>query len=139
MAQGTADIDIPTITVYLPAANPTKTAVVIAPGGGYAHLSMQKEGEDIALWLNAHGVAGIVLKYRLGPKYHNPVELNDAKRAIRTVRSEAAQARHRARPHRHLGLLRRGPSGGLPRAPFTTPASPPPPTPSTSFPAAPTS
>ena len=90
MAQGTAAEDIPTITVYLPAINPTKTAVVIAPGGGYGHLSMQKEGEDIALWLNAHGVAGIVLKYRLGPKYHNPVELNDAKRALRTVRSEAA-------------------------------------------------
>ena len=91
LAQGTADIDTPTIAVYLPAANPTKTAVVIAPGGGYVHLSMQKEGEDIALWLNAHGVAGIVLRYRLGPKYHNPVELNDAKRAIRTVRSEAAK------------------------------------------------
>ena len=90
MAQGTADADIPTIAVYLPAANPTHTAVVIAPGGGYVHLSMQKEGEDIALWLNAHGVAGIVLKYRLGPKYHHPVELNDAKRALRTVRSEAA-------------------------------------------------
>ena len=91
MAQGTAAEDTPTIAVYLPAANPTRTAVIIAPGGGYAHLSMQKEGEDIALWLNAHGVAGIVLKYRLGPRYHNPVELNDAKRAIRTVRSEAAQ------------------------------------------------
>ncbi len=90
MSQGTADADIPTIAVYLPKSNPTKTAVVIAPGGGYVHLSMQKEGEDIALWLNARGVAGIVLKYRLGPKYHHPVELNDAKRALRTVRSEAA-------------------------------------------------
>lgn len=91
MAQGTAEIDTPTITVYLPATNPTKTAVLIAPGGGYAHLAMQKEGEDVALWLNAHGVAGIVLKYRLGPKYHHPVELGDAKRAIRTVRAEAAK------------------------------------------------
>ena len=91
MAQGLAEVDIPTITVYLPAANPAQTAVVIAPGGGYGHLSMQKEGEDIALWLNAHGVAGIVLKYRLGPSYHNPVELNDAKRAIRTVRAEAGK------------------------------------------------
>ena len=90
MAQGTADVDTPTIAVYLPASNPTKTAVVIAPGGGYVHLSMQKEGEDIALWLNARGVAGIVLKYRLGSKYHHPVELNDAKRALRTVRSQAA-------------------------------------------------
>ena len=91
MAQGTADVDVPTIAVYLPKANPTRTAVVIAPGGGYVHLSMQKEGEDIALWLNARGAAGIVLKYRLGPRYHHPVELGDAKRALRTVRSEAAK------------------------------------------------
>jgi len=91
MAQGTAEVDVPTLTTYLPAQNPTKTAVIIAPGGGYQHLSMQKEGEDIALWLNAHGVAGFVLKYRLGPNYHHPAELADAQRAIRTVRAHAAQ------------------------------------------------
>jgi acetyl esterase/lipase len=62
---------------------------VIAPGGGYMHLSMVKEGSDIARWLNERGVAAFVLKYRLGPKYHNPIELGDAQRAIRTVRSEA--------------------------------------------------
>jgi acetyl esterase/lipase len=89
MADGTAEIDQPTLTTYLPESNPTKTAVIIAPGGSYTHLSMQKEGEDIARWLNAHGVAGFVLKYRLGPKYHNPVELGDAQRAIRTVRANA--------------------------------------------------
>jgi acetyl esterase/lipase len=88
-AQGTAAIDIPTLTSYLPATNPTRTAVIIAPGGGYQHLSMQKEGEDVALWLNAHGVAGFVLKYRLGPNYHHPAELADAQRAIRTVRAHA--------------------------------------------------
>ena len=91
MAQGTADVDRPTLTAYLPANNPTKTAVIIAPGGGYTHLATQKEGDDYALWLNAHGVAGFVLKYRLGPTYHNPVELGDAQRAIRTVRARAAQ------------------------------------------------
>ena len=90
-AQGTADVDQPTLTTYLPANNPTKTAVIIAPGGGYVHLSMEKEGSDIAKWLNARGVAGFVLKYRLGPTYHNPVELGDAQRAIRTVRARAAQ------------------------------------------------
>ena len=90
-AEGTADIDVPTLTAYLPAQNPTRTAVIIAPGGGYAHLSMEKEGSDVAKWLNAHGVAGFVLKYRLGPKYHHPVELGDAQRAIRTVRARAAQ------------------------------------------------
>jgi acetyl esterase/lipase len=90
-AVGTADDDTPTITAYLPAANPTKTAVVIAPGGGYQHLAMGYEGADIAAWLNARGVAAFVLKYRLGMKYHSPIELEDAQRAIRTVRADAAK------------------------------------------------
>jgi acetyl esterase/lipase len=90
-AVGDAEDDKPTITAYIPASNPTKTAVVIAPGGGYQHLSMVKEGSDVAAWLNARGVAAFVLKYRLGMKYHNPVELGDAQRAIRTVRANAAQ------------------------------------------------
>jgi acetyl esterase/lipase len=90
-AVGDADEDKPTITAYIPASNPTKTAVVIAPGGGYVHLSMVKEGSDVAAWLNARGVAAFVLKYRLGPKYHNPIELGDAQRAIRTVRADAAK------------------------------------------------
>ena len=90
-AQGSSDEDAPTIAAFIPASNPTKTAVVIAPGGGYTHLSMVKEGADVAAWLNAHGVAAFVLKYRLGMKYHSPVELGDAKRAIRTVRADAAK------------------------------------------------
>lgn len=90
LAQGTEDVDVPTMTAYLPAENPTKSAVIICPGGGYAHLSMEKEGSDVAKWMNAHGVAGFVLKYRLGMKYHHPAELMDAQRAIRTVRAQAA-------------------------------------------------
>ena len=90
-AKGTADTDIPTLTAYLPASNPTRSAVLIAPGGGYLHLAIQKEGEDVARWLNAHGVAAFVLKYRLGPTYHHPAELADAQRAVRTVRARAAE------------------------------------------------
>jgi acetyl esterase/lipase len=90
-ALGSSEEDTPTIAAFIPASNPTKTAVVVAPGGGYVHLSMIKEGADVAAWLNAHGVAAFVLRYRLGPKYHNPIELGDAQRAIRTVRAEAAK------------------------------------------------
>jgi acetyl esterase/lipase len=91
-AQGSEDIDKPTLTVYLPTGvNATKTGVVVAPGGGYQHLSMVKEGSDIAHWLNERGVAAFVLQYRLGPKYHYPVELEDAQRAIRLVRAHAAE------------------------------------------------
>ena len=90
-AQGAEAIDRPTLTIFLPTgANATKTGVVVAPGGGYQHLSMIKEGSDVAHWLNAHGVAAFVLQYRLGPKYHYPVELQDAQRAIRMVRANAA-------------------------------------------------
>jgi len=91
-ALGTADIDIPKLLIFAGKnQSTTGTAVVICPGGGYAHLSMEKEGTDIAKWLNARGVAGFVLQYRLGPKYHHPVELHDAQRALRYVRSHAAE------------------------------------------------
>jgi acetyl esterase/lipase len=102
-AQGSEDIDKPTLTPYLlPADRGTGTAVIVCPGGGYAHLSMDKEGSEIARWLNSIGVTAFVLKYRLGPKYHHPVELGDAQRAIRTVRSKAAE--YRVRPDR-IGIM----------------------------------
>ncbi len=93
-AKGNADIDKPAITPYLPpAGRGTGTAVVVCPGGGYSHLAMDHEGDQVARWLNSLGVAAFVLKYRLGPKYHHPVELGDAQRAIRTVRARAAAFR----------------------------------------------
>jgi acetyl esterase/lipase len=91
-AQGTADIDIPKLLIFAPKKQITSnTGMVICPGGGYAHLAMEKEGTDIAKWLNARGIAGFVLQYRLGPKYHHPVELHDAQRALRYVRSHAGE------------------------------------------------
>jgi acetyl esterase/lipase len=91
-ALGDEDVDKPTLTVFLPLApNPTKTGVVVAPGGGYTHLAVEKEGFAFARWLNERGVAAFVLQYRLGPKYHYPVELEDAQRAIRMVRAHAAE------------------------------------------------
>lgn len=91
-ALGSAPEDIPTLTVYMPpnTAGPM-TAVIIAPGGSYRALSMSKEGRIPATYLNALGVASFVLKYRLGPKYHHPIELGDIQRAIRMVRSRATE------------------------------------------------
>ncbi len=91
-ALGTEPHDIPTLQAYLPdedaAAAP---AVVICPGGGYGGLA-RHEGHDYALWLNRHGIAGFVLKYRLGSKgYRHPVMVNDAARAVRTVRARAEE------------------------------------------------
>lgn len=89
-AMGQEAADIPTLTVYSPAPEKANgAAVVVCPGGGYGGLA-DHEGKPIAEWLNTLGVTGIVLKYRLGPKYHHPVELGDVARAIRTVRFHAA-------------------------------------------------
>jgi acetyl esterase/lipase len=90
-ALGQADSDKPTITVYPAPRGSSGTAVIVAPGGGYSSLAMEHEGHQEAYWFNAMGVTAVVLKYRLGPRYHHPVELGDAQRAIRMVRSRAAE------------------------------------------------
>lgn len=91
-AQGDSDLDQPSLSIYPAAKSPkVPTGVVVCPGGGYTHLAMDHEGAQIAAWLNSHGIAAFVLKYRLGPKYHHPVELWDAQRAIRYVRAHASE------------------------------------------------
>jgi acetyl esterase/lipase len=90
-ALGTEDADIPILTYYPPRASGSRTAVIVAPGGGYGTLAMNHEGRQVANWLNAQGVAAFVLRYRLGPRYHHPVPLGDAKRAVRLVRARAGE------------------------------------------------
>ncbi len=68
-----------------------RTAVVIFPGGGYRTLVMEKEGASAARWLNARGVTAMVVQYRLGPRYHYPAPMLDGARAVRYVRSHAAE------------------------------------------------
>jgi len=89
-ALGTDPSDIPTLNAYLPASNPTHTAVIVVPGGGYSILALNHEGAQIGVWLSNHGIAAFIVKYRLGPRYHHPIELGDAQRALRTVRAHAA-------------------------------------------------
>ncbi|HUB31822.1 MAG TPA: alpha/beta hydrolase [Bryobacteraceae bacterium] len=93
----------PSVTVYLPTGRVTGTAIVICPGGGYQHLAIDKEGHDVARWLNTIGIAGIVLKYRLpgnsgrGASSLSQVEdsvhvaLEDAEAAVRLTRANAAK------------------------------------------------
>ncbi|MFT6867503.1 MAG: acetyl esterase/lipase [Cyclobacteriaceae bacterium] len=85
----------PTIEVYLPSkSNSIKKAILICPGGGYGILAYDKEGTDIAKWLNGHGIAGIVLKYRLPEDESNIVPhespLMDAKRGMEIIRENAS-------------------------------------------------
>jgi len=89
-------VTVPTIKVHLP---PKKTntgaAFVLIPGGGYSGLAIDKEGHDIARYLNTIGITGIVLKYRLprpeGFVFHHDVPLSDAVRAIRITRHYAKE------------------------------------------------
>ena len=91
-ALGGAPEDTPAITPFpAPAGRATGAAVVIFPGGGYQHLSSEKEGSVVARWLNSLGVSAFVVRYRLGPKYRHPTMLHDARRAVRLVRARAAE------------------------------------------------
>jgi len=91
-ALGSDTSDVPTITVYLPRTVPANTpAIIVCPGGSYVRLASNHEGRQVANYLNSLGIVAFVLRYRLGPKYHHPIELGDAQRAIRIVRARAQE------------------------------------------------
>ena len=93
-ALGSDESDIPAVTVYLPRTMTAATpAMIVCPGGGYRALASNHEGRQVASYLNSLGMAAFVLRYRLGPRYHHPIELGDAQRAIRTLRFRAADWR----------------------------------------------
>jgi acetyl esterase/lipase len=98
-AVGSEPADRPTLTAWLPPREKaTGTAVVVCPGGGYGSLADAHEGRDPAQWLNRHGVAAFVLRYRIAPRYHYPAPLQDVQRALRLVR--AGPQRWGIDPHR---------------------------------------
>jgi acetyl esterase/lipase len=87
-ALGHSPADRPTIDEYLPASNPTHTAVLVIPGGGYQNVVADREGAAPARWLMERGVAAFVLHYRVEP-YRYPAPIADAERAMRLLRSQA--------------------------------------------------
>ena len=91
-----SNVHNPSITPYLPAKGATGIAVIIAPGGGHSKLCLGHEGGALAEWFRDHGVAAFVLKYRLAREPGSTYTIQehamaDARRAIRTVRSRAAE------------------------------------------------
>ena len=90
MAKGASTDDNAAILLYLPSSNQPTPGVVICPGGSYSALSLDNEGRQVAEWLNKLGIAAFVLNYRVAPQYHYPVQLLDAQRALRYVRSNAS-------------------------------------------------
>jgi acetyl esterase/lipase len=98
------NVATPTLTAYLPApANATGTGVIIAPGGYFVALAISQEGTDVARWLQQHGIAAFVLKYRIlekrqegapGPMNMDSVGrfgMADGIQAVKVVRLHAAE------------------------------------------------
>ncbi len=89
--RGQTTNDIPTLTPWLLPGPGPHPAIVVLPGGGYGALA-QHEGGGYAAWLQTNGLAAFVVKYRLGTHgYRHPCMLQDAARAVRTVRARAAE------------------------------------------------
>jgi acetyl esterase/lipase len=98
------NVTTPTLTAYLPdRAHATGTGVIIAPGGYFVALAISQEGTDVARWLQQHGIAAFVLKYRIlekrqegvpGPMNMDSVGrfgIADGIQAVKVVRRHAAE------------------------------------------------
>ena len=80
----------PSLTFHAaPASKTSSPAVLICPGGGYTHLSTEKEGSQVASWLNTLGISAFVLHYRLADWGH-PAPLEDVRAALRLMRQNAS-------------------------------------------------
>jgi len=92
-AKGKACEDTPTLTIFEPHhGTENGSAVVILPGGAYAHLAANLEGRQFADWFTARGFRAFILSYRLSSHgYLLPVPLLDARRAVQTVRARARE------------------------------------------------
>jgi len=90
-AKGTACEDTPTLTIFDPQpGHANGSAVVVLPGGAYAHLAGNLEGRQIADWFTSRGFRAFILSYRLSSNgYLLPVPLLDARRAVQMVRARA--------------------------------------------------
>lgn len=88
LASGEVEASDATLNVFRP-KKPNGTAIVICPGGGYGRV-VGGEGAPIAKWLNAHGITGLVLHYRL-PRGNPLRPLSDVRRALQVARARAGE------------------------------------------------
>jgi len=83
----------PSLTVFLP-EHSNGTSMIVAPGGAYSRIVLDKEAGEMAKWLNLLGVTVFVLQYRLPAEGHvngADVPLEDGQRAIRVIRQNARE------------------------------------------------
>jgi len=85
---GTFESCSPGITYYPAKSEKSGGCIIICPGGAYMMKSTEKEGTDVAEFLNNEGFDAFVLDYRIKPDYH-PSPMKDALKAIETVRRMA--------------------------------------------------
>lgn len=86
--QRITNISRPTLTVFAaPKTDAPAPAVIVSPGGGYSYVVFDKEGVEVAKWLNSLGVTALVLKYRTPDNREGA--LQDIQRALSLVRSQA--------------------------------------------------
>ena len=84
-------VAVPDYFLFRPAPDKANgQCVVVLPGGGYGCVCYQREGIDVARWLNENGVTAVVLRYRM-PNGHSEIPLTDVRRMFRTVRENAAE------------------------------------------------
>lgn len=129
----------PTLTAFRPVGKPSPAAVIIAPGGAFLGLEIEKEGWEAARWFANRGITAFVLKYRtlptppdqkvfvaeldkmisgqkssIAPPDDTPAQaLADGLAALRHVRSHAAQ--YGIDPHR-VGFMGFSAGGFLARS-----------------------
>jgi acetyl esterase/lipase len=84
------NVSRPTLSLFLaPQKGGRAPAMIVCPGGGYTYVSFDKEGTEIATWLNANGFTALVLKYRVPNNREGA--LQDLQRALSLVRTHAAE------------------------------------------------
>ena len=85
------NVSAPTITLYRP-DRANGAAVLVCPGGGFIHLSIENEGTKVCEWLQSLGITAALLKYRV-PTHDRPdpvrEPLQDAQRALGMLRHRA--------------------------------------------------
>jgi acetyl esterase/lipase len=99
-----SDVSVPTMTIFKPKENSAGAAIIVFPGGGFRILAMDIEGTEICDWVTSKGITCVLLKYRVPNSNHHwddikqrhvtppvPLALQDAQRAIRLVRANAAE------------------------------------------------
>ena len=95
------NISHPVMTVFpAPAGAKPAPAMIVCPGGAYTYVVYDKEGTEIAAWLNVHGITAIVLSYRV-PQNRDGA-LQDLQRTLSVARARSSE--WNIDPHR-LGVI----------------------------------